>query len=269
MDIKMVEKQLDGIESLGSVKLVEFVDETLNVPPERFKDILRMMIRNDYSFDWAGYCRCQYVDKEMAKLMKESGCSFVQLGIESGNNQMLKNMDKQATVEEYRRGLALLNQYEIPTGATFIIGFPGETYDTIKDTKNFIEETQPTYYDAFVWNCRPNTPICEEADKYNLKISPYDWSHETMDAQTAYNILFKEFPVGIENSIYVANFFGLEFYEIFHSKHNKGLEINKFNNFLETFNECILEKHNNPEKEEISRAMIEKLENVFDKKYKL
>jgi radical SAM superfamily enzyme YgiQ (UPF0313 family) len=269
MNIKMIEKQLDGIERLGNVQLVEFADETLNVPPERFKDILRMMIRNDYSFNWAGYFRCQYADREMVKLMKKSGCSLVQLGIESGNNKILENMNKNATVEEYERGLALLNEYEIPTVASFIIGFPGETRKTIKDTKDFIEKTKPTYYTSYVWHCNPVTPICKEADKYNLRVSPYNWSHETMDAQTAYDIMTNELSVSIKNSIYVTSFFSLGFYKIFHSLGGQDSKIEKFNNFLKVFNECVVENLHNSEDNEISKKMKTKLENSFESKYKL
>ena len=53
-----------------------FIDDTFNVPPERFKDLLRMMINKKYVFKWHSYFRCQFADEEMVSLMKESGTTL-------------------------------------------------------------------------------------------------------------------------------------------------------------------------------------------------
>src|SRR5690606_32386931 len=94
-------------------------------------------------------------------------------------------MNKMANVEDYKRGIALLKKYDIATYASFIIGFPGETEDTIKDTIDFIETAQPDFFRAQLWYYDTMTPIHKEAQKYGLFNSQFEWSHNTMNSGEA------------------------------------------------------------------------------------
>ena len=96
ISVEAIEKELNTLKGIDRVKCINFVDDTFNIPKERFKKVLQMMIRNDYCFKWFSYVRCQYLDEEIVALMKESKCIGVYLGIESGNQFMLDNMNKKA-----------------------------------------------------------------------------------------------------------------------------------------------------------------------------
>ena len=80
--------------------------------------------------------------------MAQSGCKGVFLGIESGSPHILKLMTKAATIEKYADGMKLLRQYDILTFGSFIVGFPGETSETVKETADFIKENKPDYWRA-------------------------------------------------------------------------------------------------------------------------
>lgn len=203
--VKAIERELDALAEIGTVKSVNFIDDTLNVPPERFKEILRMMIRNKYKFKWGGFFRCQYADREMVELMKESGCVMVYMGIESGNQQVLNNMNKVATLEKYRNGIKLLNEYGIANTAAILVGFPGETKETIEETLRFIEETKPTFITVHLWYFSKFTSIWESREKFNLKGSGYEWIHGTMDAKTAMNFV-EHIVLTAKNSILIQKF---------------------------------------------------------------
>src|SRR5205823_8128013 len=154
-----IEKELDSIRQLGQVRNVVFIDDTFNVPLPRFKDLCRLMIRNDYNFNWFSYFRCSNSDEEAIELMAKSGCKGVFLGIESGSPAILTNMNKAATIEKYERGIKLLHEHGILTFASFIVGLPGETDETVAETVAFIRATKPSYYRAQMWYCEPGTPI--------------------------------------------------------------------------------------------------------------
>src|SRR5262249_11271360 len=113
--IETIRKELDSIRELGNVTNLVFIDDTFNVPLARFKDICRMMIENDYKFNWFSYFRCSNSDEEAIELAARSGCKGVFLGIESGSPAILKNMNKAATIEKYVEGIKLLHQYDILT----------------------------------------------------------------------------------------------------------------------------------------------------------
>jgi p-methyltransferase len=107
------------------------------------------------------------------------------LGIESGSPTILKNMNKAATVELYERGMQRLHEYGVLTFGSFIVGFPGETEATVKETTDFIRATRPTYYRAQAWYCEPGTPIDRHREKYGIEGQGFVWSHATMDSLEA------------------------------------------------------------------------------------
>ena len=183
--LETIERELDSMRALGYVKNVVFIDDTFNVPLPRFKDICRLMIEKDYQFNWFSYFRCSNSDEEAFDLMARSGCKGVFLGIESGSPPILKNMNKAATVEKYIRGTELLRQHNILSFASLIIGFPGETEDTVQETIDFVKTTRPDYYRAQLWYCEPGTPIEHQREQYGIKGEGFVWSHATMDSLEA------------------------------------------------------------------------------------
>jgi radical SAM PhpK family P-methyltransferase len=183
--VDTVEKELESIREVGGVSSVVFIDDTFNVPLPRFKDLCRLMIRKQYGFRWYSYFRCSNSDEEAIDLMAESGCAGVFLGIESGSPQILKNMNKAATIEKYEVGIALLRKHQILTFASFIVGFPGETAATVAETTAFIKRTRPDYYRAQLWYCEAGTPIERQRDLYGITGNGFVWEHATMESMGA------------------------------------------------------------------------------------
>lgn len=254
--IEEIQEELDQANKIKALTSVQFVDDTFNVPVKRFKEILKMMIKNQYKFKWHSHFRCQYADRETVELMKASGCEGVYLGIESGSDHILKIMNKASKVEQYFRGVRLLKEYGILTYGSFIIGFPGETHETVQETIQFIKESGIDFYRTQLWYCDTLTPIWKEREKYNIKGSHFEWTHATMDAKTAADITDEIF-LSIENPIWVPQY-NFEFYGLFHLLH-RGFSPLQVKNFLNAFNRGIKEKLIGSSKE-ISREVIEELE---------
>lgn len=200
--LEVIEKELDLMLELGDVQNVVFIDDTFNVPFPRFKDICRLMIRKKYPFNWFSYFRCSNSDQEAIDLMAESGCKGVFLGIESGSPSILVNMNKAATIEKYHRGIEMLRKRNIMTFGSFIIGFPGETDQTVKETIDFIKDAKPDYYRAQMWYCEPGTPIQLERGKYNINGEGFVWSHNTMESLEAMDHIDRMF-LTINESIWL------------------------------------------------------------------
>jgi anaerobic magnesium-protoporphyrin IX monomethyl ester cyclase len=254
--VEAVEGELNRLAKIKSVTCVTFVDDTFNVPGDRFKALLRMMIKNDYSFKWSSFFRCQFADREMVQLMKESGCENVLLGLESGNDQILKNMNKFASVEKYYEGLSLLKEYGIQSMGNFVIGFPGETGETIEETAEFIRNCGLDFYRAQLWYYESITPIARQKDKYDLTGQSFEWSHKTMNSQQACDLLDK-LILSIEHPVrYLQYYFD---YDCVFQLPHKGIPIEQVKTFLKSFDKAIKEKLRNPLVREISHGMIEQL----------
>lgn len=259
--VEAIERELNSLAEIGRVKCINFIDDTFNIPPKRFKELMKLMIKNKYEFKWNCNFRCQFADREMVELMKESGCEGAFLGIESGSQKILNNMNKNATIEQYQRGISLLKEYKILTYGSFIVGFPGETYDSIQETKNFIEEYKPDFFRTQLWYCDPFTPIWKEKDKYQIKNSQFEWSHETMDAHTAADWVDDIF-LSIKNSIWIPQY-NFEFFGIFNLM-QRNRSIDWIKSFVTIFNDGVKEKLGYQNQDNVSPSIINRFKDIFD-----
>lgn len=248
LSVEHIEKELRSLSRINKNLHLSFIDDTFNFPKKRFVEFLKMMRKNKFSFTWDSNIRCQYLDKETVKMMFECGCKGVYLGIESGNQTLLNNMNKKAKISDLVQGIDLLNQFRILSCASFIIGFPGETIETAECTRQFIEKYKPAFYQLHIWYYEPYTPVWQQKHKYNLSGSHLNWKHRTMDVSEAFNIIDNMFK-SIENSIWLPQN-DFEYYGIFELlKRNISLE--KIKKFFYAFNRDVKRK-------------IEKLSPVYD-----
>ncbi len=258
--VEAIENELNTISSISKVTSIGFIDDTFNVPPERFKSILKMIIKNKYSFKWNSFMRCQYVDREMVQLMKESGCEGVYLGVESGDQSILNNMNKNATVEKYKAGISLLKEYGINVLVSTLIGFPGETYDSVYNTIKFIEETEPDFLRIHLWYCSRQTDIWKKREEFKIKGSQFAWSHSTMDTNTACDMIAK-MVLSLKNTIYVPQY-NFDFAGVINLL-NRGISLENVKEFLRGFNMGICEKLRSQDNSEISQEAVEKIKNAL------
>lgn len=254
--VQKIEMELRQLDKIQSLKDIHFIDDTFNIPVQRFKDILRMMIKNRFRFKWHSYFRCQFADREMVELMKESGCEGVFLGLESGNDHILKNMNKAADTQKYLKGIELLKEYGIVTYGNFIVGFPGETDETVQDTISFIQKSGLDFFRAQLWYCEPITPIWKLRKVYDLKGESFEWSHVTMDARRACDLV-EEIFFTVKESTWVPQY-NFDFDTFWHLAH-RGISIEQIREFLERFNRAVgekLRKPRDPLRESSSEALL-------------
>ncbi|XBX10016.1 PhpK family radical SAM P-methyltransferase [Enterocloster clostridioformis] len=263
MSMNSIEQNLNYIYSIG-VKYIVFIDDSLNIPIERFKELLKLMIRKKYNFRWCSFFRISHSDEETYQLMETSGCLGVILGIESGNNTILKNMDKQVTREKFLFGMEQLRKHNIISYASCIIGFPGETVDTARETLQFIEEAKPVFYDLQTWFYEGAVPIAKEKAYYKLTGYGYDWAHKDMDSATAAKLVGEGIKT-IKNSAFMPSLsFNLWSFAYYVSQ---GATLDEFLRFSNIFKKVI-----DFEKEQVDdeyKMNIEELMMVFQNNKKL
>ncbi len=125
---------------------VYFVDDIFTVHPQRIKEILRLMIDQNLGMKWKCEARTDHLDEEICQLMAKAGCIRVKLGFESGSDRILKMIEKDETTKEMRRGAKLLKNAGVPFTGYFMVGFPGETDDDVRETIKFAKEIEADYY---------------------------------------------------------------------------------------------------------------------------
>jgi anaerobic magnesium-protoporphyrin IX monomethyl ester cyclase len=130
---------LDEIEEILSLgyERVFFQDDCFTLTKRRIQLFCDHLEKRGMELEWECLSRVDTLDEFTAEKMKATGCRRIFFGLESGSNEVLKIMNKDASVEEGRRAVEAARSAGIETGAFFILGYPGETDDTLIQTLNF------------------------------------------------------------------------------------------------------------------------------------
>jgi len=139
------EKVVDEIEYLQrrGVKYINFFDATFNLSRKRVFEVCEEIIKSNLKIKWFANVRAD-ITKDEAKIMKEAGCEGVSIGVESGSQRILDGINKKIKVSDAERAIKNLKKAGIKQYVSFIVGLPGETNETMKQTKEFILRTKPT-----------------------------------------------------------------------------------------------------------------------------
>jgi anaerobic magnesium-protoporphyrin IX monomethyl ester cyclase len=171
---KLVVDEIEESLALG-FKEVNFEDDLLTLNHKHLHAVCDEIIARGLKFNWSAFARVDTVTPEILKKMREAGCTWVSYGVESGNQQILDLVKKKITLEKVRYAVQIAREAGVKVLASFIIGLPGETRETLKDTMDFAQEIQ-TFYGFHVLAPFPGSEVREEADKYGLEILTSDWA---------------------------------------------------------------------------------------------
>jgi len=109
-------------------------DDSFTLDTGYLRAFCRKKIMEGLTFTWTCLSRVDGLDEEIVGLMKDAGCMRVYLGLESGNDETLHLMGKRASVEEGIEAVRLFRQAGIETAGFFIVGYPGESEESIDET---------------------------------------------------------------------------------------------------------------------------------------
>jgi len=145
-----------------NVKEFFFDDDTFNIQKARTIELCSKL--KPLGLTWSCTSRVT-TDYETLKAMKEAGCRLLIVGYESGDAQILKNIKKGATVERAREFTRDCHKLGLVVHGDFILGLPGETSQTIRNTINFAKELDVETIQVSVAHAYPGTELHEYAMK--------------------------------------------------------------------------------------------------------
>jgi anaerobic magnesium-protoporphyrin IX monomethyl ester cyclase len=109
-------------------------DDCFSLDPEYTRNFCRRMIAEKMDMKWFCLCRVDRMDPADIDLWQAAGCRKVFLGLESGSNDILKLMNKKTTIQAAEKTIHRFAKSNIRTAGFFMVGYPGETYETIETT---------------------------------------------------------------------------------------------------------------------------------------
>jgi len=149
-------------------------DDTFTLGKERAIEICKEIIRRDLKITWDCRSRVNLICEERLMWMKKAGCTTISYGIESGSQKILNNLKKGIKVEQIKEAASLTRKFGLNLNYFIIVGSPGETDDTIRETMKVIEETKPTSIFTYIMQLTPGTELYETAKQSNF-IKDNDW----------------------------------------------------------------------------------------------
>lgn len=180
---KLIMEELWYLKRLG-INNIHMYADLFTVSRDQVVELCKMMIEEKIGIKWTCNSRVDYVDEEMLMLMGKAGCRLISWGIESGNEQILKHARKGAYPDKAERALRWAKKAGIMNWGYFIIGLPGETEATIRDTINFSKKLPLDIALFHVAAPYPGTPFFFEVVKNKWFRPGTRWEQVDMDKGT-------------------------------------------------------------------------------------
>ncbi|MBU4332075.1 B12-binding domain-containing radical SAM protein [Patescibacteria group bacterium] len=169
--------EIKHLYDIYDVRHIDFLDDTLTLAPSRMEKICDLMIEHSYKINWTCYSRVDTLSEALVKKMKMAGCSVIQLGVESGNQKIIKRIKKNIRLEDVERVARIVRKNNIKLMADFMIGLPGETEETVIQTIDFAKKIKPNIAAFCITTPLPGTELYWELRREG-KIKPgYIWGN--------------------------------------------------------------------------------------------
>jgi radical SAM superfamily enzyme YgiQ (UPF0313 family) len=237
--VKNVVDEIEHLHKTYGIKGIYYCDDTFTLSPKWVREYCEELKRKNLKIKWAGQSRVDQTDRELMKLMKDSGLVQLDFGVESGSEKILKVLGKGGAAyrtEQIKRSFELCRELDIRTLATFIIGNPEETREDIEQSFKVAKEIQADYTAFYFLTPYPGTDIYDMAIKKgwldpNIPFSEI-WAHRQPElplmAITFGKEELRDIRRQLQNAFFVRNYLrrsgNISFYSILFSilfKHPK------------------------------------------------
>ena len=163
----------EAIDRYG-VRHFEFFDDMFTVRKSRLLEFKEKTKGLNIGYRCNG--RTDILTKDTYVLLKESGCRVVCFGIESGSQKILDRMRKKNTVENNYKAIKIAQDAGLVVIGYFMIGFPGETSETIEESLEFVRRSDIDQAQFYTFVPLPGCDVYKNPDKYGVKIISKDFS---------------------------------------------------------------------------------------------
>jgi anaerobic magnesium-protoporphyrin IX monomethyl ester cyclase len=180
---KLIMEELWQLKKHG-INNIHMYADLFTVNRDQVVELCQLMIAEKINIRWTCNSRVDYVDEEMLNLMAQAGCWLISWGIESGNEQILKHAHKGAYPDKAEKSLIWAKKAGIKNWGYFIIGLPGETEETIRQTIDFSKKLPLDIALFHVAAPYPGTPFFFEVVENGWFRPGTRWEQVDMDRET-------------------------------------------------------------------------------------
>jgi len=172
---------VDEIEELARLGFSEITieDDLFTLYRKHFLAVCGELIDRNTGIRWNAFSRVDTITPEIVGTMAKAGCQAICFGVESGNQEVLDLIKKNSNLAKVKDAMRMAQDAGICALASFIVGLPGETEETLRKTVEFAEELKHEFgslYGFHILSPFPGTEVREKAAEYGLEILNSDWT---------------------------------------------------------------------------------------------
>jgi len=151
------------VEDFGAQE-IGILDDSANIRVKRLEELAHMVIENNLNhvpWIFVNGIRANLASKELLSLLKEAGLKRTAFGVETGDLEIMKSIDKKIDMDTIRQAFQNAKEIDLETIGFFIIGLPGDTRETMQRTIDFAIELDPMIANFSMMTPYPGTKVYE------------------------------------------------------------------------------------------------------------
>lgn len=168
MRAEKIVEHMEYLESHYDIKGFQFYDDEFDVNEKRVIQMCDILIKKNKKYTFGHFSRVNHISLERLKIEKEAGLRFIEFGVESGSDRMLKFIEKDQTVEMIRNAFALCRLAKVKAGALFMLGLPDETEEEVQQTKSLVDSLRAHQTIATIFKPYPATKLYDYCVNRNI-----------------------------------------------------------------------------------------------------
>lgn len=165
--LEQIEAELRTLADLG-VTCIRIQDDVLTIKEERCKQLGELL--NAYGMTWRGNTRVNLTNSSLFQHMAKNGCVELGFGVEHGSAKMLKLMAKGTTPDKNTDGIRMCQESGMIAKAFLMLGFPGETLETVEEMKEWILTTRPSACSWCLFQPFPGSDVWNNPQAYGVTL---------------------------------------------------------------------------------------------------
>ena len=158
----IVDEMMHLHDKYGISAIMNFQDE-INISHRGVVDLMHKIRESGVDWKQRGFVKAELFNDEQAEAMYAAGFRWLLCGFESAHPRILRNIAKNATIEDNTRMLRTAHKHGIKVKALMSLGHPGESEETISATKEWLISEKPDDFDCTVITLYPGTPYWDES----------------------------------------------------------------------------------------------------------
>lgn len=169
-------------ERLRAFSVISFMDDTFTANKKRLRRFAWYVRKSGWGHTWACKSRVDTLNEEAIRLLSESGCRSIHIGVESADQTVLDSIDKGIDIRRCFDVISLLNRYNIKPECSFMIGLPEDTRQTIDKTLILASEINAAGVGqalVAIATPFPGTKMSDQIQQDTERVVTYDWRNYT------------------------------------------------------------------------------------------